>query len=242
MQNSQKITLSLQGRSFHAHNFHISCSLDHLYCKHFVNRSTEQQRHLAETRTNLRSFLFSDNIRAVSVINPAPLFDGVPVTESWDGNDPIHPRAGIYRELAKLINRNTAYLQGKKSEASAYKDRRDRREDGPPAKRGRDWSSGGGGGRGGWAVGSLQGRQKERGRHGRRGGWKQGPPVLVILSLHPPPAIEYFLFWASAVCCLFFLYLPISEPHWRNLHKADFISITPAVTYRAKLAEKLLIL
>ena len=123
---------------------------------HITNRtspdfSTEQQRHLAETRTNLRSFLFTDNLWTVSVINPAPLFDGVPVTESWDGNDPIHPRACICRELAKLIIRNTAYLQGKKSDTSAYEDRRDRRDDGPAANRGRDWSSEGGGGRVGWS-------------------------------------------------------------------------------------------
>ena len=145
---------------------------------HLTNRSspdfaTDQQRHLAETRTNLRSFLFSDNIRSVSVINPAPLFDGVPVTESWDGNDPIHPRASIYRELAKLVNRNTAYLQGKKPEASAYEDRRDRREDGPPAKRGRDWSSGGAGGRGGWAA--FRGRRRRGGDAGAGEGGNRHP-------------------------------------------------------------------
>ena len=142
---------------------------------HLTNRSspdfaTDQQRHLAETRTNLRSFLFSDNIRSVSVINPAPLFDGVPVTESWDGKDPIHPREIIYRELAKLVNKNTAYLQGKKPESSAYEDGRDRRQDGPPAKRGRDWSGGGAGGRGGWAPfrgGRRRGGEEGGNRHPR---------------------------------------------------------------------------
>ena len=99
-----------------------------------------------------------------------PLFDGVPVTESWDRNDPIHPRAGIYREL---VNRNTAYLQCKKSEASAYEDRRDRREDGPPAKRGRDWSSGGAGGRGGWAA--LRGGRRRGGDAGAGEGGNRHP-------------------------------------------------------------------
>ena len=117
--------------------------------------ATDLQASLAEARANLRSFSFSDNLRKISVIDPAPLFDNL--TDCWDGNDPVHPTATIYRELAKLINRNAAYLLGKQSESGRNEDRGD---DGPPAKR-RDWDSGSSS-RGGWGG--------PRGDGGRRGG------------------------------------------------------------------------
>ena len=63
----------------------------------------------------------------------------------------------IYRELAKLINRNTAYLQGKNSNTSREDDRGD---GGPAAKRGRDSQGNYSTGRGGWG--------------GSRGGYRRG--------------------------------------------------------------------
>ena len=124
--------------------------------------SADIQRHLAETRNNFRSFAFTDSLRNVSVINPALLFDSIQTSEGWDGSNPIHPTPCIYRELAKLINRNTAYLQGKNSNASREDDRG---EGGPAAKLGRDHGNNSTG-RGGWG--------------GNRGGYKRGNnPVAV---------------------------------------------------------------
>ena len=119
---------------------------------HLTNRaslefSPDIQCHLAETHNNFRSFAFTDSLRNVSVINPALLFDSIQTSEGWDGSVPIHPRPCIYRELAKLINRNKAYLQGKNSSASREDDRG---EGGPAAKRGRDSHGDNSAGRGGW--------------------------------------------------------------------------------------------
>ena len=91
------------------------------------------------------------------MINPALLFDSIQTSEGWDGSDPIHPMPSIYRELAKLINRNTAYLQGKNSNTSRDDDRGD---GGPAAKRGRDSQGNYSTGRGGWG--------------GSRGGYRRG--------------------------------------------------------------------
>ena len=92
----------------------------------------------------------------ISVIDPAPLFDNI--TDCWDGSDPVYPTAAIYRELAKLINRNAAYLLGKQSESGRNGDRED---GGPPAKR-REWDSNSSSSQGGWSG--------PRGGGGRRGG------------------------------------------------------------------------
>ena len=129
---------------------------------HLTNRASSEfsadiLRHLAETRTNFRSFAFNDNVRNISVINPALLFDSIQTSEGWDGSDPIHPMPSIYRELAKLINRNMAYLQGKNSNTSREDDRGD---GGSSAKRGRDSQGNYITGRGGWG--------------GSRGGYRRG--------------------------------------------------------------------
>ena len=129
---------------------------------HLTNRASPEfsadiQHHLAETRNNFRSFIFTDSLRNVSVINPALLFDSIQTSEGWDSADPIHPKPCIYRELAKLINRNTAYLQGKNSTASREDDRG---EGGPAAKCGRDSHGNNSTGRGGWG--------------GNRGGYRRG--------------------------------------------------------------------
>ena len=118
--------------------------------------ASDLQAGLAEARVNLRSFAFSDNIHKISVIDPAPLFDNI--ADCWDGSDPVHPTAAIYRELAKLINRNAAYLLGKQSESSRNEDRED---GGPPAKR-REWDSNSSSSWGGWSG--------PRGGGGQRGG------------------------------------------------------------------------
>ena len=118
--------------------------------------ASDLQASLAEARVNLRSFAFSDNIHKISVIDPAPLFDNI--ADCWDGSDPVHPTAAIYRELAKLINRNAAYLLGKQSESSRNEDRED---GGLPAKR-REWDSNSSSSQGGWSG--------PRGGGGRRGG------------------------------------------------------------------------
>ena len=79
---------------------------------HVTNRekpgfNEELARNLAEVRNNWRSFLFVDNLRRVSVINPQPLFDNLPACDSWGPEDPVHPLPAVHKELANLIIRNT---------------------------------------------------------------------------------------------------------------------------------------
>ena len=126
---------------------------------HLTNRgnpdfAADLQASLAEARANLRSFAFSDNIRKISVIDPAPLFDNL--ADCWDGKDPVHPTAAIYMELAKLINRNAAFLLGKQSESGHIEDRED---GGLPAKR-RDWDSGSSSSWGVWSRPRCGGGQR----------------------------------------------------------------------------------
>ena len=97
------------------------------------------------------------------------------------------------------------------SEALAYEDRRHRREDGLPAKRDRDWSSGGAGGHGGWAA--FRGRRRRGGDTGAGEGGNRHPGTRNPL---PPPTTSYWMFFFFYVS---FLYLPMSEPHWRNYIK-----------------------
>ena len=144
---------------------------------HLTNRASPEfsadiQRHLAETRSNFHSFAFTDNLRNVSLINPALLFVSIQTSEGWDGSDPIHPRPCIHRLLAKRINRNTAYLQGKNSGATREDDRG---EGGPAAKLGRDLHGKNSAGRGGWG--------------GNRGGYRRGnnPVAAGSGSGHPYP-------------------------------------------------------
>ena len=106
-----------------------------------------------------RSFVFIDNLRRVSVVNPAPLFEGLSNNECWDEADPIHPQPAVTRERAKIIIRNTEYLTGKMSDQA-----REHRnwEEAPASKRGREWGGGGGrgrgnGGRGGGGGGGYAG-------------------------------------------------------------------------------------
>ena len=85
---------------------------------HVTNRSkvdfyTDLSRSPVEVRNNWRSFLFVDNLRRISVINPLPLFDNLPEAEGWGPDDPVHPLPPLHRELANLIIRNTDYLASK---------------------------------------------------------------------------------------------------------------------------------
>ena len=131
---------------------------------HVTNRSSpdfiqELDKSLAGTRANMRSFVFTDNLRRVSVVNPAPLFEGLSATECWDEADPVHPLPAVTRELAKIIIRNTEYLTGKISDQA-----RDYRnwDEAPASKRGCEWGGGGSrgrgnGGRGGGSGGGYAG-------------------------------------------------------------------------------------
>ena len=117
---------------------------------HVTNRTNpdfvqELDKSLADTRANMRSFVFTDNLRRVSVVNPAPLFDGLSPTECWDQADPIHPLPVVLRELAKLVVKNTGYLNGKMVDDARYSRSS---EEAPASKRGRDWGGGGARGRG----------------------------------------------------------------------------------------------
>jgi hypothetical protein len=67
---------------------------------------------LDDMRNNYRSFLFTDRIRRASVINPAPLMEEGPVSELWE--DPVHPKAEIFNQLADLVIQSSDRLVGKR--------------------------------------------------------------------------------------------------------------------------------
>ena len=75
---------------------------------HVTNRTkvdfyADLSQSLTEVRNNWRTFLFVDNLRRISVINPLPLFDNLPEDEGWGPDDPVHPLPPVHRELANLI-------------------------------------------------------------------------------------------------------------------------------------------
>jgi len=112
---------------------------------------------LDDMRNNYRSFLFTDRIRRASVINPAPLMEEGPVSELWE--DPVHPKAEIFNQLADLVIQSSDRLVGKRK--SEEEDNLSR-----PA-------------RGGWsghnrASHEWGGPSTRRDGRGGRGGWR-GP-------------------------------------------------------------------
>ena len=147
---------------------------------HVTNRTkadfySDLSRSLTEVRNNWRTFLFVDNLRRISVINPLPLFDNLPEEEGWGPDDPVHPLPPVHRELANLIIRNTDYLANKTASSG------DRSGAGPgmdvsQRRPGREWTGIGGGwrpaysgsGRGHW-EGRLGTYRGSRGHRGHRG-------------------------------------------------------------------------
>ena len=74
---------------------------------HVTNISSESYEEkmvndLEEVRTNMRSWLFSDNIRRAVVLDPAQLMNKMGSRICW-GDDPVHPLPVVYEELAKLV-------------------------------------------------------------------------------------------------------------------------------------------
>jgi hypothetical protein len=67
---------------------------------------------LAEVRVNFKSFLFSDRIRRVNVINPAPLMEDRMTGPYWA--DPVHPAADSFDRLSELVVESAERLQGKR--------------------------------------------------------------------------------------------------------------------------------
>ena len=149
---------------------------------HVTNRTkadfySDLSRSLTEVRNNWRTFLFVDNLRRISVINPLPLFDNLPEDEGWGPDDPVHPLPPVHRELANLIIRNAEYLAskpatgGERSGAGSSLGTIQRRP-------GREWTGTGGGwrpanpgrGRGHWdsRPGSYRSSRGHRSHHGTR--------------------------------------------------------------------------
>ena len=61
----------------------------------------EMKAKLFELRVNIRTFLFTDNIRRVAVINPTPIMEKMEQSEVWRV-DPVHPKAELYKKLASM--------------------------------------------------------------------------------------------------------------------------------------------
>ena len=56
---------------------------------------------LDELRVNIRTFLYTDNIRRVIVINPTPIMEKMEQSAAW-GEDPVHPKEDFYKKLASM--------------------------------------------------------------------------------------------------------------------------------------------
>jgi len=107
---------------------------------------------LEEMRSNMRSYLFSDNIRRAGVINPTPLLDQTHPAGQWD--DPVHPARPFFTKLADMVMKSAERILGKRrlSEGNA-----EEIEQGDRSRHNSGSSYGGGsshrGGRGGRSMG-----------------------------------------------------------------------------------------
>ena len=127
---------------------------------------------LAEIRANFKSFLFTDHLRRISVINPAPLMDDRMGAEFWQ--DPVHPKEGAFEQLATLVLESAERLAGKRKFEELADIRRHEGGDWTGPRRGsREWQGPlGSGNSGNWRGGRGGGR-------GGRGGhqWpRRGAP------------------------------------------------------------------
>ena len=140
-----------------------------------VDFYTDLSRSLIEVRNNWRSFLFVDNLRRISVINPLPLFDNLPEEEGWGPDDPVHPLPPLHRELANLIIRNTDYLASKPN-ISGERGGTGSGMEASQRRPGREWTGTGGGWR---PADSRRGRSHWEGRLGNYRGSRghHGHPV-----------------------------------------------------------------
>ena len=78
---------------------------------------------LEDIRTNFRGFLFSDNLRRVTVLNPTPILEKLGRSAAW-GSNPVHPNSIFYTKLADLSLVSIETLRGKRRRESMEEDAR----------------------------------------------------------------------------------------------------------------------
>ena len=118
---------------------------------------------LSEIRNNFRTFMFTDNIRRVSLINPAPLMDDRAASEYWQ--DPVHPGATAFDQLAELVIKSASHLADKRKQEEEEALQRENRlgRDGAYRPRLREW------GGPSCPYGRGHGNRGGRGNRGQRG-------------------------------------------------------------------------
>jgi len=156
---------------------------DHLtnYLKEdFVSNMLDE---LNEVKGHFRSFLFSDNIRRASVINPTPLLDSNFPKQDWD--NAVHPAKAFYDKLAELVISSAERLSGKRKamednsgnnggmSGPVGQDWRSRSSGETSGRQiGREWAGTSRGPRTGYGAGGGGGDGGGRGRYeGGRGGY-----------------------------------------------------------------------
>ena len=107
-----------------------------------TNYDEKMESELEDVRKNMRSWLFSDNIRRAIVLGPGPLMAKMGPDCCW-GEDPVHPLPVVYQELAKLVLSNMDRLESKGDTATSKANKsfgggRDWRD-----RRGGHWNRGG---------------------------------------------------------------------------------------------------
>ena len=68
---------------------------------------------LEDIRTNFRGFLFGDNLRRVTVLDPTPILEKLGRSTAW-GSNPVHPNSIFYTKLAELSLVSIETLRGKR--------------------------------------------------------------------------------------------------------------------------------
>jgi len=127
---------------------------------------------LGEIRANFKSFLFTDHLRRISVVNPAPLMDDRLAAEFWQ--DPVHPKEGAFEQLATLVVESAERLAGKRKHEEEA-DLRRQESGGWSGPRRREWQGPlGSSNSGGWRGGRGGGRGGRGGQQWHRRGATDG--------------------------------------------------------------------
>ena len=78
---------------------------------------------LEDIRTNFRGFLFGDNLRRVTVLDPTPILEKLGRSAAW-GSNPVHPNSIFYTKLAELSLVSIETLRGKRRRETMEEDAR----------------------------------------------------------------------------------------------------------------------